>query len=211
MLRYIYGNDLARVPVLTHTMHRDRAVQFADRLRWAVTVDENGEERDEYDAMNPLYVLWENPDGTHGGSMRFLPTTERTMINDHFSNLLNGERIESPYIWECTRFVLGQQATPRVAAAMMLAGGELMRAFSLTHLLGVFDPRMVRIYSMIGASPEVLGSAGTGRDKISVGLWPFRPEDRARVLRRAQLTSEQSEAWFDLSFGQSIQATQKVA
>ncbi|WP_394179628.1 acyl-homoserine-lactone synthase [Yoonia maritima] len=211
MLRYIYGNDLAKFPVLQDTMHRDRATQFAERLKWAVTVDENGWERDEYDAMNPLYVVWENADGTHGGSMRFLPTSERTMVNDHFSELLKGERIESPFIWECTRFVLGQQATPRVAAAMMLAGGELMRAFSLTHLLGVFDPRMVRIYSMIGASPEVLGSSGEGRDKISVGLWAYRPEDRVRVLRRAEVSSDVSESWFDLSFGRSIQQMQKVA
>ncbi|WP_106745207.1 acyl-homoserine-lactone synthase [Yoonia maritima] len=211
MLRYIYGNDLSQFPVLQDTMHKDRATQFSERLKWAVTVDENGWERDEYDAMNPLYVIWENADGTHGGSMRFLPTSERTMVNDHFSDLLKGERIESPFIWECTRFVLGQQATPRVAAAMMLAGGELMRAFSLTHLLGVFDPRMVRIYSMIGASPEVLGSSGEGRDKISVGLWAYRPEDRVRVLRRAEVSSDVSELWFDLSFGRSIQQMQKVA
>ncbi|MDX8347025.1 acyl-homoserine-lactone synthase [Cognatiyoonia sp. IB215446] len=211
MLRYIYGNDLTNYPVLQDSMHRDRAAQFADRLKWAVHVDENGWERDEYDALNPLYVIWENPDGTHGGSMRFLPTTEQTMVNDHFSALLNGVDICSPFIWECTRFVLGQGANSRVAAAMMLAGGELMRAFSLTHLLGVFDPRMVRIYSMIGASPEVLGSSGEGRDKISVGLWPYRPEDRIRVLKRAGLSSEISEHWFSRSFGHPIRDMQKVA
>ena len=75
-----------------------------------------------------------------------------------------------------------QRGGRHVAAALMLAGGELMRAFELTHLLGVFDARMVRIYKMIGASPEVLGSKGEGRDKISVGLWQFTP-DRAKVLR----------------------------
>ncbi|MEM9787335.1 MAG: acyl-homoserine-lactone synthase [Pseudomonadota bacterium] len=211
MLRYIYGNDLSNYPVLQDSMHRDRAAQFAERLKWAVTVDEKGWERDEYDALNPLYVIWENPDGTHGGSMRFLPTTEQTMVNDHFSNLLNGVDIRSPFIWECTRFVLGQGANSRVAAAMMLAGGELMRAFSLTHLLGVFDPRMVRIYSMIGASPEVLGSSGEGRDKISVGLWPFRPADRIQVLKRAGLSSEISEHWFARSFGHAIQEVRKAA
>lgn len=204
MLRYIYANELTQYPVLRASMHRDRAVQFGERLKWAVDVDENGWERDEYDDMNPLYVIWENPDGTHGGSMRFLPTTERTMVNDHFSELLKGEAICSPFIWECTRFCLGQNADGKVAAAMMLAGGELMRAFSLTHLLGVFDARMVRIYSMIGASPEVLGSAGEGREKISVGLWPFRAEDRLRVLKRAGLSSEISEHWFSRSFGRHI-------
>ncbi|WP_341366998.1 acyl-homoserine-lactone synthase [Yoonia sp. BS5-3] len=211
MLRYIYGNALSEYPVLQDTMHRDRASQFAERLKWDVHVDDKGWEQDEYDAMNPLYVIWENRDGTHGGSMRFLPTTEQTMVNDHFSELLNGVDIRSPFIWECTRFVLGQGANSRVAAAMMLAGGELMRAFALTHLLGVFDPRMVRIYSMIGASPEVLGSAGEGRDKISVGLWPFRPEDRIKVLKRAGLSSEISEHWFARSFGHAVSEVRKAA
>lgn len=211
MLRYIYGNRLSDYPTLRDTMHRDRAHQFAKRLKWDVKVDQNGWERDEYDAMNPLYVIWENRDGTHGGSMRFLPTTGRTMVHDHFNALLNGVDIRSQFIWECTRFVLGTGAQPRVAAAMMLAGGELMRAFSLTYLLGVFDPRMVRIYSMIGASPEVLGSSGEGRDKISVGLWSFRPEDRRRVLKRAGLSPEISEHWFERSFGHPIMRMQKVA
>ena len=74
MLRYIYGNDLHQFPLLRDTMFRDRADQFKTRLGWAVNVNAAGEERDEYDAMNPLYVIWQNPDGTHGGSMRFLPT-----------------------------------------------------------------------------------------------------------------------------------------
>ncbi|MFQ1699517.1 acyl-homoserine-lactone synthase [Loktanella agnita] len=211
MLRYMYASELSKYPVLEASMFRDRAVQFSERLKWAVHVDENGWERDEYDAKNPLYVIWQNSDGTHGGSMRFLPTTERTMVHDHFSELLNGAEICSPFIWECTRYCLGQQSNARIAAAMMLAGGELMRAFSLTHLLGVFDPRMVRIYSMIGASPEVIGSAGEGRDKISVGLWAYRPEDREKVLQRAGISSELSEAWFSRSFGRAVEQAREAA
>ena len=38
-------------------MFRDRASQFKTRLKWQVDVDENGFERDEYDALNPLYVM----------------------------------------------------------------------------------------------------------------------------------------------------------
>ncbi len=203
MLRYVYANDLGQFSKLQDTMHRDRALQFKTRLKWDVTVDARGWEQDEYDGLNPLYVIWENADGTHGGSMRFLPTSGRTMVNDHFSHL-SDTQISSPYIWECTRFCLAPGAAPRVAGALMLAGGELMRAFSLTHLLGVFDARMIRIYKMIGAAPEVLGSTGEGRDRISVGLWSFRQEDRQKVLRRAGLSSEISEAWFNRSFGQPI-------
>ncbi len=204
MLRYLTAHQLAAYPLLRDSMFRDRAAQFRDRLKWEVHVDANGFERDEYDAMNPLYVIWELPDGTHGGSMRFLPTSGRTMVHDHFADLLDGTEIRSPEIWECTRFCIAKGAGSHVAAALMLAGGELMRAFSLTHLLGVFDARMVRIYNMIGAAPAVLGSMGEGRDRISVGLWQFRARDRAIVLRRAGVTSDMSQYWFKRSFGHAI-------
>jgi acyl homoserine lactone synthase len=203
MIRYISADDLRFHPALQASMHRDRAAQFRDRLKWDVTVDDNGWERDEYDAMNPLYVIWEQTPGVHGGSMRFLPMSGRTMVNDHFADLMS-RPITSPLIWECTRFCMAPSAGPRVAGLLMLAGGELMRAFALTHLLGVFDARMIRIYNAIGAAPKVLGSNGAGRDAISVGLWPYRADDRLKVLRRAGVSSEVSEAWFARSFGHTI-------
>ncbi len=202
MLRYLYGTDLDLHPRLRDSMFRDRAIQFHDRLGWDVSVDANGHERDGYDDLNPLYVIWQQPDGTHGGSMRFLPTTGQTMVNDHFLHLTDGVEIRSPLIWECTRFCLNQSAESRVAAALMLGGGELMRNYSLTHFVGVFDARMVRIYRLIGASPTVLGGQGQGRDQISVGLWDYTEDNRARVLRRAGLSSDVSEAWFERSLGQ---------
>ena len=204
MLRYLYGSELVRHPRLATSMFRDRADQFRTRLGWDVTVDATGAERDEYDRLNPLYVIWETAQGTHGGSMRFLPTSERTMVNDHFGHLIEGP-IKSPLIWECTRFCLSRGAAPHVAAALMLGGGEIMRNFGVKHFVGVFDARMVRIYRMIGASPEVLGSQGEGRERISVGLWAFSEAAQQRVAQRAGLSPQQSRFWFDQSFGQKRQ------
>ena len=201
MLRYIYGDTLDQFPRLRDSMFQDRADQFRERLGWDVSVDANGFERDEYDDLNPLYVIWEGADGRHQGSLRLLPTTGPTMINDHFPHLLGGGSITSPLIWECTRFCLARGAESRVAAALMLAGGEVMRHFGVRHYAGVFDARMVRIYRMIGSSPEVLGSQGEGQEKISVGLWEFREEDRQKVARRAGVSPELSELWFRRSFG----------
>jgi len=141
MLRYLHSNQLDAYPVLRDSMFRDRATQFHDRLGWDVTVDARGQERDAYDDLDPLYVIWEGEGGRHGGSMRFLPTTGRTMVNEHFLHLTDGVAIQSPFIWECTRFCLAPTAESRVAAALMLAGGELMRAFHLSHFVGVFDAR----------------------------------------------------------------------
>ena len=201
MLRYIYATDLHQFPKLARTMFEDRADQFKTRLGWEVSVDANGHERDDYDDLNPLYVIWEEPDGSHGGSMRFLPTTGRTMVNEHFADILSGP-ITSPFIWECTRFCLSRGAGRHVAAALTLAGGEIMRNFNIDHFVGVFDPRMTRIYRLIGVTPEVLGSTGTGRDQISVGLWHYQGGAAAQVTARAGVTMTQSAEWFARSFGQ---------
>ena len=211
MLRYLTGTELGRHEKLAHSMFRDRAVQFRDRLKWDVQVDEQGFERDQYDALDPLYVLWENPDGTHGGSMRFLPTTGRTMAREHFSHLNGDEDISSPFIWECTRFCLSPDADKHVAAALMLGGGELMRAFAVTHYLGIFDQRMVRIYRMLGSSPEILGSIGTGKDQISLGLWAFTNDARQRLLDRSGIRSQTSEFWFSEAFGRMPEMDLQIA
>ncbi|ABG31266.1 autoinducer synthase [Roseobacter denitrificans] len=207
MIRYLYADQLNQHPKLRDSMFRDRADQFKTRLGWDVDIDENGFERDQYDALNPLYVIWENADGTHGGSMRFLPTTGRTMINEHFTDILGGGTITSPLIWECTRFCLSRGAESKVAAALMLAGGEIMQNFEVAHFAGVFDARMVRIYRLIGSSPEVLGSMGEGRDKISVGLWEFTPDAQAKVAAKAGLSLELSRLWFNRAFGTTSEQT----
>ncbi len=200
MLRYLYADQLKQYPRLAQGMFRDRADQFKTRLGWDVTVDSAGFERDEYDDLNPLYVIWETPQGDHGGSMRFLPTVGRVMVNDHFGHLTTGP-IKSPLIWECTRFCLSRGSGPHVAAALMLGGGEIMNGFGVKHFVGVFDARMVRIYKRVGSSPEVLGSQGEGREQISVGLWEFDRAAQARVAERAGLPPALSKLWFNRAFG----------
>lgn len=204
MLRYLYEKELDQRPRLADSMFRDRARQFHDRLGWDVSLDDRGWEQDEYDRLNPLYVIWEGQDGLHKGSMRFLPTTGQTMVNDHFLHLTDGVSIQDAAIWECTRFCLAPGANSRLAAALMLAGGELMRAFDLTHFIGVFDHRMTRIYRTIGSSPVVLGERGKGNERIAVGLWGYAPKDRSQVLRKAGLSSSLSEHWFQRAFDRPV-------
>jgi acyl homoserine lactone synthase len=207
MIRFIYADDLHRYPVLGASMFRDRAVQFRDRLGWPVRVDARGWECDDYDAENPLYAIWAQADGTHGGSMRILPTTGRTMVNDHFVHLNGGVRIVSPLVWECTRFCLsprlrgGFRAALPVSAALMMAGCELGIRFGLEHAVGVFDARMVRIYKSLGWIPEILGTEGTGLATVSTGLWPVDRAARAAISARSGLAESLAAEWYELSFG----------
>lgn len=206
MIRFLYADELVRFPLLQETMFRDRAVQFRDRLNWEVTVDADGHERDAYDGEGPLYVIWAQADGTHGGSMRILPTTGRTMVNEHFTHLNGGVRIESPLVWECTRFCLsprlqgGFRAIQPVSAALMMAGCELGVRFGLTHAVGVFDARMVRIYRAIGWAPDILGTEGEGTQAVSVGLWPIDAESRAAIAGKSGIAEAVAAEWFDLAF-----------
>ena len=210
MLRYIYGDQLHLHPVLRESMFRDRAEQFHRRLRWdAVRVDEDGFERDEYDALNPLYVIWEREDGTHGGSMRLLPTSGRTMLAEHFSHLADLGALRSPLIWEITRLCVAPGAEPRIVSALLLAIDEVMRRYGLTHMLAVFEASRMRIFRRMGTAPEVLGSEGEGRGEILVGLWEhgdYGQDDRERVSRQADLPTPLVESWFAGSLGRAPDA-----
>jgi len=211
MIRYLYADQIDAYPSLATQMFQHRATQFHDRQGWDVEIDEEGKERDVYDGLNPLYVIWENPGGGHGGSMRLLPTTGPTMVNDHFQDLTDGVHIASPLIWECTRFCLAPGGDPRISAALMQAGGEILERFRIDHFVGVFDARMVRIYRMIGAAPTILGARGEGRDRISVGLWETTEVLKARVARSSGVAPEISRYWFERAFGRAPAKAARLA
>jgi acyl homoserine lactone synthase len=196
VIKYLYADTTQYFPELASQMFRDRARQFRDRLHWEVVVDADGFERDVYDQMNPLYVIAQNPDGRHAGSMRFLPTTAETMVNDHFLHLTQGVHISSPLIWECTRFCLAPHSHTNTAAALMMAGCELGLRLGLHHAVGVFDASMARVYRRLGWAPDVLGSA----DNICVGLWEFSRLAQETVAARAGLDVGLAARWFDASF-----------
>jgi acyl homoserine lactone synthase len=204
MIRFLYGDQLAATPRLSKSMFADRAAQFSKRLHWPVQVDEDGCERDEYDALNPLYVIRQMEDGSHGGSMRFLPTTGPVMVNDHFQHLTDGVTIASPLIWECTRFCVSPRVRGELTSArLMLAAAELGKQFHLAHAVGVFDTRMIRVYAALGWRPEVLGTDGQGRGAISVGLWDFKAAPFARLYKNAKVDPASVALWFDNGFDAS--------
>lgn len=214
MIKYIYADQLTSFPKLQDAMFKDRAEQFQTRHGWDVNVNEQGHEIDEYDAMNPLYAIWETPDGDHGGSIRVLPTVGQTMVNDHFLDLA-GLRIVSPVIWECTRFCISPRLKTNqseVAAALILAGCELGLRFGLESSVGVVYSHTLPIYRRIGWIPDVIGTGGEGREEIAVCLWPINAEVKANICRKSRIAPELVEHWFDASFpDESITPVSAVA
>ena len=118
MIKVIPGELRSHYPRLIDEMHRLRRSVFHERLRWQVPVI-NRWEVDGYDALNPLYVLATNEREEVLGSLRLLPTTSFNMLNDTFPELLpDGQRIESPLIWEASRFAVrmtGVRPFPNIA------------------------------------------------------------------------------------------------
>lgn len=196
MLRFLGGAELDRHPRLRDTMFADRARQFHERLGWPVELDGRGWERDDYDRLDPTYVVWQMPDGSHGGSLRFLPTTGRTMVNEHFSALAGGRRFSHPKVWECTRFCLSEAAGPAMSAAVLLGAAQFGVGLGLARAVAVFDARMARLYRHLGWEPVVLGTEGWGPDAISLGWWDFSEEVRRRMARKAGIPAETARVWF---------------
>ena len=207
MIRYVYASQLDSHADLAADMFRDRAAQFRDRMKWDVTVDELGWETDQYDALDPLYVIAEDERGHHAASMRFLPTTGRTMTGEIFPHLIGGAPIRSPLIWECTRFCLSPDAATSAAGAnvatKLLLGGILLGLeMGTTHSLGVFDRPMVRVYRRLGWSPEILGSA----DGISAGLWTLSHEVADAFCAKLGIAPSEARGWLDAAFGDLVTA-----
>jgi acyl homoserine lactone synthase len=203
MIQYLYADKLSAYPKLAESMFMDRAVQFKDRLDWDVTVDENGFELDQYDQLNPLYIIWKDANGRHAGSLRVMPTTGRTMTGEHFLHLTDGVRISSPLIWECTRFCLAPGASSAVAAGLLAAGIELGLRSGLEQAIGVIYTRVLGLYHRFGHSPDVIGTAGEGRDRISVCVWDITTEARASICRKSGIPERMIEAWYEASFCQA--------
>ena len=184
MINAVYADEAPAYPKLFRSMYQHRALQFCDRLKWNLDVDEYGQEIDCYDLINPLYLILEGEDGCHQGSMRFLPTTGDTMINDHFKSLTDGAALKSPFIWECTRFCLAPNAGNSTSRTIMLASLEIGLRFGVQFYVGVFARRMLRVYDRIGWAPIVIGEGLCDAGPICAGLWPISERARLSLIER---------------------------
>lgn len=87
---------------ITH-MYQLRSKVFKDRLGWDVEA-ENGLEIDEFDQLNPIYLLSKNDHNDVEGCLRLIPTSQPYMLERVFPELLRGEGIpKDQNVWEMSR------------------------------------------------------------------------------------------------------------
>jgi acyl homoserine lactone synthase len=182
MIRVFQGRDRTQYPRETDAMFQLRTRQFHDRLKWNVNVVD-GWETDEYDDMNPLYVVSiDESTGQIRGSLRFLPTTGPHMMNGAFGDFFDKPfEIESPLIWECSRFSIeparkhgriSGSSLRETTFELMHGGCEVAMMAGIEQVVGVFDPFMLRVYRRTGWGPEIIASSDrTNHGPIFLGLW----------------------------------------
>ncbi|MEM0990953.1 MAG: acyl-homoserine-lactone synthase [Pseudomonadota bacterium] len=194
MFTLVYGDDLFDFPGLANQMFRHRRTQFAEDYGWDLDIDQMGREIDQYDLMNPLYLILRDQDGRHVGSTRLMPTTGPTMIADHFSDMTDGVEIESPLIWECTRFFVADRGRDSVknAAALMWAGCQLGLRAGLEFYVGITGAHMTRVFVACGWPAEIIGERKDEKDGHLVAcLWEVNEELCDRLAKRAKIDKGQ--------------------
>jgi N-acyl-L-homoserine lactone synthetase len=178
MIRVMTVADRLRCPELFEEMHRARAVVFRERLGWDVAVT-RGLEIDHYDRFeDPIYVIAYTESGQMTGSLRLLPTTGETMLRNEFADFFSDSiNISAPTAWECTRFCVHPRAETwqdngrRVSSELLIGLCEFALQSGITHIVGLYDRRMPRVYRRIGWEPEPLAVSRPEVGHLIVGIW----------------------------------------
>ncbi|RGP35891.1 acyl-homoserine-lactone synthase [Pseudotabrizicola alkalilacus] len=154
---------------LLDEMFQLRARVFGDRLGWEVEIV-NGREIDQFDRLDPAYVIGLDNEGHVVSCVRALQTTGPHMLSDVFQVLLDGEPpLRSATLWESTRFCVDTQRLCRdgnTMKAVSLATCELMigsleyaRRSGISDIITVIDPVVNRVLKRSDNAPyDYVGS-----------------------------------------------------
>ena len=110
------SDGYVRGDLVSANMHRDRKRIFVDLLKWDLTVIAGEFEVDQFDTSAAIYLISAEPDGTHRGSIRLLPTNRPHILGSLFPDLCEGPVPTGAGIYEITRGCL----SPRLRAAERL-------------------------------------------------------------------------------------------
>jgi len=197
MLQLITPADYAAHADDIAKMHRLRFRVFKQRLDWDVAA--SGElERDEYDALGPIYLLQRSDMGELAGCVRLLPTTGPTMLRDTFSVLLHdGPMPCDPGIWETSRFALDQRHVASIGAGgvatatyeLLVGLLEFGLANGIHQIVTVTDARVERILRRANWPLQRLGDPVViGDTRALAGTVDISVEILQRLRSRAGLS-----------------------
>ncbi len=157
----IDANEHGELGSLVDEMHQLRARVFAGRLGSRVKI-EHGRARDEYDALDPTYILALTDRGDVAGCARLLPTTGPTMLSQTFPQLLPGSQLRGKSTMvESSRFCVDSRGERR--------GGRFLHEATLTMFTGIIE------WSMLHGFDEVATATDLRVERILQRAgWPMR-------------------------------------
>jgi acyl homoserine lactone synthase len=133
---------------LLKQMHQLRANVFGGRLEWDVTIMDGGE-RDQYDDLNPTYILATFGGNEVVGCARLLPAMGPTMLERTFPQLLaDGSLNATSSMIESSRFCVD------TTLAAGRGGGHLHIA-TLTMFAGIIEWSMANGYDKIVTATDL--------------------------------------------------------
>ncbi|MFA1676604.1 acyl-homoserine-lactone synthase TraI [Rhizobium mongolense] len=175
---------------LIDSMHRLRARVFRDRLNWDVEV-RNGLEADEYDQLDPTYILAVSSAGKVAGCARLLPAMGPTMLANTFPQLLSSRSLDvHARMVESSRFCVDTSLAQTHAGGflhkttlMMFAGIiEWSIASGFHEIVTATDLRFERILKRAGWPMQRLGVPFPIGNTIAVaGTLPANAESFERL------------------------------
>lgn len=153
--RHLFGEVLDE-------MFELRARVFGGRLGWDVKI-EDGKEIDEFDHLDPAYVIGLDDGGNVVAAVRALQTTGPHMLSDVFSAILDGEApLRSATVWESTRFCVDTQRLNRgrdknsvayATSELMIGSLEYAKNAGIQDIITVIDPVMDRVLKRSDNAP----------------------------------------------------------
>ncbi len=139
-----------------------RARVFGGRLGWDVNIVD-GKEIDDFDHLDPAYVIGLDDDGNVVAAVRALQTTGPHMLADVFCSILDGQPpIRSATMWESTRFCVDTQRLSRgkeknsvsyATCELMIGSLEYARSAGIQDIVTVIDPVMDRVLKRSDNAP----------------------------------------------------------
>lgn len=190
MILLVDGDNAYQHADLLDDMFKCRADVFEKRLKWDVKTV-NGREIDEFDELDPTYVISVcDVTGRFKGSVRLLKTTGRNMLGNVFQDILDGQpKIADPMILESSRFSICTKIEHQSCASdtnstihqttveLLLGLIEATQIAGCKQIVSVFDARMLRLFRRLNCEPEKVGTPKRfGKAMAYAGL--FDADDR---------------------------------
>lgn len=176
MIIVVDGINRHRYTRLLDEMFALRARVFGQRLGWEVDI-RDGREIDQFDALDPAYVVGVNDQNKVVSCVRALQTTGPHMLSDVFSSILDGEPpLRSATLWESTRFCVdteileagkSRNSISYATCELMAASLEYARNSGISDIVTVIDPVMNRVLKRSDCAPYGYVGKTTPMGKVS--------------------------------------------